>query len=87
MASIWVHFRGEKNPQKAVGHMSKSEAIKNFHTSIHKYAIKNGWQWKRVFDHEVVFFKHGQLVASAFIEFYSPPSAQEPGQPKRTTAV
>lgn len=89
MASIWVHFAGEKSPVKAIGSLSKSDAIKLFHRKVSSFIATQGsgtFTVRRVFDHEVLVFKEGKLHASLFIEFFSPPSAPEKGQPKRMAA-
>ena len=83
MASVWLHERGKKHPDKLKGHLSEPSAIALFKQIARNY---KGFR-KQVFDFEYLLFeneadkKASKPAASLFIEFCSPPSAPEKGQP------
>jgi hypothetical protein len=83
MASIWLHEAGEKTPRKKVGHLSDNSAITVFKQMI------DSWKGPKVqvFDYEYLLYstaerqKAGKPAGGLYIEFCSPPSAPEKGQP------
>lgn len=90
MASVWVHGfpQGGKRrpPEKVAGHMNMKQAALRLETLILDWKKSKGLV-KRVDGMEVLFFNAAaQLVGGAYIEPHSPPSAAEPGQPKREAA-
>lgn len=83
MASVWLHERGDKFPRKVKGHLSEKSAI-----SLFNHMARNFKGFRRqVFDFEYLLFeneadfKASKPAGSLFIEFCSPPSAPEKGQP------
>lgn len=87
MASIWIHMKGEKAPVKKVPNLSNKEAGVLFGRMLKEWkAASRENTIHPVFDWEVLLHRQGRLVGSLFIEFYSPPSAPEPGQPRRAKA-
>lgn len=83
MASIWVHLTGEQSPRKHIGNMPKMMAIQAFHRSVKEWKADPLNSVRQVFDFEVLMKRNGKLIGSLFIEFHSPPSTPEPGQPRR----
>lgn len=83
MASIWLHKRGEKHPRKLKGYLSEQAAIALFQHIARNY---KGFR-QQVFDYEYLLFENGASVksrnpaASLYVEFCSPPSGPEKGQP------
>jgi hypothetical protein len=83
MASIWLHEAGQKTPLKVIGHLSDESAKTVFNGML------KDWKGPRqqVFDFEWLLYSDaGQFAArkpsgGLFIEFCSPPSAPEVGQP------
>lgn len=84
MASVWVHDK--ERARKLKGHMSEKHAHQFFDILVRDWRIKGG-RVKFVDKMEAVMFDpKGRLICGIYIELYSPPTAPEPGQPKRATA-
>lgn len=83
MASVWLHERGAKQPRKVQGHLSEKSAIQLFARMVNNF---KGFR-RQVFDYEYLLFdsradlKAHKPAGSIYIEFCSPPSAPEKGQP------
>lgn len=83
MASVWLHERGDKFPRKIKGHLSEKSAISLFNQMTMNFKGRK----RRVFDYEALLYETDEQyrskepAGSIFIEFCSPPSAPEPGQP------
>ena len=83
MASVWLHERGEKFPRKLKGHLDEPSAIELFARLVRNF---KGFR-KQVFDYEFLLFeneadlKASKPAGSMYIEFCSPPSRPEKGQP------
>ena len=91
MASVWVHGipQGGKRrpPEKVAGHLEMKQARLKYETLLLDWKKAHGLI-KRVDGLEALLFNAaGKLVGGAYIEPCSPPSAPEPGQPKRTAAA
>lgn len=84
MASVWVHNREQSQMLK--GHLSMEGAKRYFEGMVREWRSKGGLT-RYVDQMEVLLFRHdGKLLCGMYIEAYSPPSAMEPGQPKREKA-
>lgn len=87
MASIWLHTRGDISPKKIKGHLSEKAAISLF--------TQMTLEWKgrkrRVFDYEALLYetdaqyREKKPSGSIYVEFCSPPSAPEKGQPSKNS--
>lgn len=86
MASVWLHERGEIAPVKLMGYLKESAAKRVF-----CHMLEN-WQGQKrmVFDYEALLYetpkqyRENKPSGSIFIEFCSPPTAPEKGQPLKT---
>lgn len=84
MASVWVHDR--ERSRKLKGHMNEKLAMQFFDLMVKDWESKGGTV-KLVDKMEAVMFDpKGKLICGLYVELYSPPTAPEPGQPKRATA-
>lgn len=81
MASVWVYDRKERD--KIRGHMAPKSAVKLMEKMLAQWHSKGGTH-KRVdaFD-ALLYDAKGKLRCGLFVEVMSPPTAPEPGQPKR----
>ncbi len=87
MASVWMHKKGVLQPEKVRGHMGLVEAKSRFESLIAAWK-QSGGKVKRVCGMEVLFYTpEGALAGGVYIEPYSPPSAPERGQPRRTASA
>lgn len=83
MASVWLHERGQKSPKKIKGHLSEHAA-----KELYKRMLRE-WKGRKiiVFAYEALLYESSEQyrskrpAGSLFVEFCSPPSAPEKGQP------
>lgn len=84
MASVWLQERGMKEARKIRGRLSERTAINIFE------AMYLSWQGEklRVFDYEALLYQTDEQYRSRqpagvlYVEFCSPPSGPEVGQPR-----
>lgn len=85
MASIWFHDRTKT--VKLIGHMPMENAKAHFKWMLDDYKRRSGGSFTMVDGLEaLVMGKSKKIIGGLYIEPHSPPSAAEPGQPKRATA-
>lgn len=84
MASVWVHDK--ERTRKLKGYLAPKEARKYFDLMVRDWRAKGG-KVKFIDAMEAVMYDpKGKLICGLYVELYAPPSAVEPGQPKRATA-
>lgn len=82
MASVWVHGTTVP-PKKVAGHLPLKVAITRFERMLADWKAQGG-SAKRIDAMEAVLFDaNGKLSIGLYVEPMSPPSAPEPGQPRR----
>lgn len=86
MASIWIQKRGEKQPHKIKGNLHPRSAQQGFEAYLVFWAKEaKANTHKRVYGSEALLFDKQGLVGLLFVEFMSPPTAPEMGQPNIRT--
>jgi hypothetical protein len=86
MASIWVQKHSEKHAQKIKGNLHPRSAMHAFEAYLVFWAKgTKGNKHKRVYGHEALLYDANGLVGLLFVEFMSPPTAPEMGQPNIRT--
>lgn len=85
MASVWFETKSGGEPVKLQGDLHQKVAGAKFDGFVESYlAGKAGRKSVRYHRYEVLLFNsHGGLFGLVWVEFMSPPTAAEPGQPKR----
>lgn len=84
MASVWIQTRQRRGEHKLAGALPETHAV------ITLSALSALWQsggpereLKPVGNTMVSLIEYGMVTGLMWCEFLSPPSAPEPGQPKR----
>lgn len=85
MASVWIHDKLKRD--KVRGHMKPEAAVQMFEQMLREWCGRGGTH-KRVDALEALLYdRRGTLRCGLYVEMMSPPTAQEPGQPKRKAAA
>lgn len=84
MASVWVHDR--KRARKLKGRMSQYDAERHFKAMVREWCERGGRATVLSGMEALMYDPAGSLICGLYVEPYSPPSAAEPGQPKRQAA-
>lgn len=84
MASVWVHDK--KRARKLKGHLSDYDAMRHFKAMVREWRERGGTATLITGMEAAMYDPAGNLVCGLYVEPYSPPSAPEPGQPKRMAA-
>jgi len=87
MASIWVQEKGQKEPQKVRGYLDASEAKKIIRSMVRRWAgpVVEAQAYDYLLFRDEVAYLQGKPCGNIFVEFFSPPSQPERGQPVRPT--
>lgn len=86
MASVWKQMAGETEPTKLIGGLDGAGAMFNLRVATMQWCRAEANRTFRrhpCLGMDVLLFEGGTLAGSLFVEPCSPPSAPEPGQPKR----
>jgi hypothetical protein len=84
MASVWIHDKDRL--QKLKGHMPVEKAKAHLDALLMDWRKRGGTVVRIDALEAVVKGPDGNTIAGLYVEAYSPPSAPEPGQPKRVRA-
>lgn len=87
MASVWFETKNGGKPVKLAGNLSPKAAAAGFDDFVKRYLAEKPTR-KAVPYHRLealLFDSKGDLFGLVWVELMSPPSAPEPGQPKRET--
>jgi hypothetical protein len=79
MASIWAQERGEKEPRKVRGYLDAGDAKKLIRSMVRRWS--GPVVEAQAYDY--LLFR----TEAEYLEFFSPSSAPEPGQPTRPTST
>lgn len=86
MASVWAQEKGEKVPRKVAGNLTPEAARRAIRVMVQSWKQHRG-PVVQVWDSEYLVYEGqkalaaGKPTGSLFVEFFSPPSRPEPGQP------
>jgi hypothetical protein len=85
MASIWVETKDGGTATRLEGRLHPKVASAKFQQFVQRYLHGKAGRKARFYHaHEALLFdSKGGLFGLVWVEFMSPPSAPEPGQPKR----
>lgn len=83
MASVWVHDR--RRARKLKGQLSPRQAMTRFQAMVREWRERGGSVSLLDGMEALMFAPDGKLVCGLYVELLSPPTAPEPGQPKRET--
>jgi hypothetical protein len=89
MASIWAQERGEKEPRKVRGYLDAGDAKKLIRSMVRRWSgpVVEAQAYDYLLFRTEAEYLQGRPCGSLFVEFFSPPSAPEPGQPTRPTST
>lgn len=88
MASVWIETRKKRQAVKLAGHRSPEAATELLRQWVVLYLGGHNKRSVRSYTPTDVLLidSKGQTFGLIWVEMMSPPSAPEPGQPKRTVA-